>query len=88
MMGLYDIHRPVIKATLTNAVASENGKHSFIRGTLSADNSVRRQVTAIENQGDLVTLSDATGLIVIPEGSSGAKAGDEVDVLVLERRFN
>jgi molybdopterin biosynthesis enzyme len=27
-------------------------------------------------------------LIVIPEGSSGAKAGDEVDVLVLERRFN
>ncbi|MEY3169634.1 MAG: hypothetical protein RL421_877 [Actinomycetota bacterium] len=88
MMGLYDIHRPVIKATLTNAVASENGKHSFIRGTLSADNSVRRQVTAIDNQGDLVTLSDATGLIVIPEGSSGAKAGDEVDVLVLERRFN
>ena len=46
------------------------------------------QVTAIDNQGDLVTLSDATGLIVIPESATGAKAGDEVDVLVLERRFN
>jgi molybdopterin biosynthesis enzyme len=88
MMGLYDIHRPVIKATLTNAVASEVGKHSFIRGVLSADNSTRRQVTAIDNQGDLVTLSDATGLIVIPESATGAKAGEAVDVLMLERRFN
>jgi molybdopterin biosynthesis enzyme len=45
-------------------------------------------VTALENQSDLVGLSDATGLIVIPENSTGAKAGEEVDVLVLERRYN
>lgn len=88
MMGLYDIHRPVIKATLTNDVASEIGKHSFIRGILSTETSTRRQVTAIENQSDLVGLSDATGLIVIPESAAGAKTGEEVDVLVLERRFN
>jgi molybdopterin biosynthesis enzyme len=88
MMGLYDIHRPVIKATLTNDVASEAGRHSFIRGILSTDNPSRRLITAIENQGDLVGLSDATGLIVIPEASTGARAGEEVDVLVLERRFN
>jgi len=88
MMGLYDIHRPVIKATLTNDVASETGRHSFIRGILSTDNPNRRLITAIENQGDLVGLSDATGLIVIPESASGARAGEEVDVLVLERRFN
>ena len=88
MMGLYDIHRPVIKATLTNDVSSEVGRHSFVRGTLSTDNPQRRLVTALENQHDLVALSDATGLIVISESSSGAKAGDEVDVLVLERRFN
>lgn len=88
MMGLYDIHRPVIKATLTNSVASEIGRHSFIRGILSSDTAARRDVTAIENQGDLVALSDATGLIVISENSTGAKAGEEVDVLVLERRFN
>lgn len=88
MMGLYDIHRPVIKATLTNDVASETGRHSFIRGILSTDNPNRRLITAIENQGDLVGLSDATGLIVIPESASGARAGEEIDVLVLERRFN
>jgi len=88
MMGLYDIHRPVIKATLTNDVTSEAGRHSFVRATLSTDNPQRRLVTALENQSDLVGLSDATGLIVIPENSIGAKAGEEVDVLVLERRFN
>jgi molybdopterin biosynthesis enzyme len=88
MMGLYDIHRAVIKATLTNDVSSEVGRHSFVRGSLSTDNPQRRLVTALENQHDLVALSDATGLIVISESSSGAKAGEEVDVLVLERRFN
>ena len=87
MMGLYDIYRPVIKATLTNDVSSESGRHAFVRGILSTDNPQRRLITAIENQGDLVGLSDATGLSVIPENSAGARAGEEVDVLVLERRF-
>ena len=87
MMGLYDIHRPVIKATLTNNVTSESGRHSFVRAILSTDNPQRRLVTALENQNDLVALSDATGLVVIPENATGARAGEEVDVLVLERRF-
>lgn len=87
MMGLYDIHRPVIKATLTNDVTSEVGRHSFVRGILSTDNPQRRLITALENQNDLVGLSDATGLIVIPESATGSRAGEEVDVLVLERRF-
>lgn len=87
MMGLYDIHRPVIKATLTNDVTSEIGRHSFVRGVLSTENPQRRLVTALENQNDLVALSDATGLVVIPENATGARAGEEVDVLVLERRF-
>ena len=87
MMGLYDIHRPVIKATLTNEVTSESGRHSFVRAILSTDNPQRRLVTALENQNDLVALSDATGLVVIPENATGARAGEEVDVLVLERRF-
>ena len=88
MMGLYDIHRPITKATLTNDVASDAGKHAFIRATLSTDNPSRRLVTALENQGDLIALSDATGLIVMNEERTTYKAGEEVDVLLLERRFN
>ena len=88
MMGLYDIHRPIARATLTNDVASEAGKHAFIRATLSSDNPNRRLVTALENQGDLIGLSDATGLIVMNEERTELKSGEEVDVLLLERRFN
>ena len=88
MMGLYDIHRPIARATLTNDVASEAGKHAFIRATLSGDNPNRRLVTALENQGDLIGLSDATGLIVMNEERTELKSGEEVDVLLLERRFN
>jgi molybdopterin biosynthesis enzyme len=88
MMGLYDIHRPIAKATLTNDVASDAGKHAFIRATLSTDNPNRRLVTALENQGNLIGLSDATGLIVMNEERTEFKAGEEVDVLLLERRFN
>ena len=88
MMGLYDIHRPVSKATLTNEVESSLGKHAFIRAVLSTDNPNRRLVTAIPNQDDLIGLSDATGLIVMNEETTSMKAGEEVDVLLLERRFN
>jgi molybdopterin biosynthesis enzyme len=88
MMGLYDIHRPIARATLTNDVASDAGKHAFIRATLSTDNPNLRLVTALENQGDLIGLSDATGLIVMNEERTEFKAGEEVDVLLLERRFN
>lgn len=88
MMGLYDIHRPIARATLTNDVASDEGKHAFIRATLSTDNPNQRLVTALENQGDLIGLSDATGLIVMNEERTIYKAGEEVDVLLLERRFN
>lgn len=88
MMGLHDIHRPVIKATLTNDVASEIGKHAFIRAVLSSANQEKRMVTALESQGDLAGLSDATGLIILNEETSQAAHGSEVDVLLLERRFN
>jgi molybdopterin biosynthesis enzyme len=88
MMGLYDIHRPVARATLTNDVESEPGKHSFIRGVLSQVNGDTRTVTALESQGDLEGLSDATGLIILNEEATKAVRGSEVDVLLLERRFN
>lgn len=88
MMGLNDIHRPTVRATLTNAVASEAGKHAFIRANLETKSSNRRHVTALDNQDDLIGLSDATGLIVMNEEATTLRAGDEVDVLLLERRFN
>ncbi len=88
MMGLYDIHRPVIRAKLSKDIAITGKGHSFIKAVLSAENSSPRSVTPLDNQNDLISLSDATGLIVLPESISTAAAGTEVEVIVLERRFN
>jgi len=88
MMGLIEIHRPIARAKLTNEVASTLGKHAFIRATLATEKPERRIVTALSNQDDLVGLSDSTGLIVMNEEMVHARPGDEVDVLLLERRFN
>ncbi len=87
MMGLRDLHRPVIKAKVTNDLLSESGTHSFIRA-IFPDEADKSLITAIENQADLVGLSDAHGLIVISEDLTDVKAGSEVEVLLLERRFN
>lgn len=96
MMGLYDLHRPIMRATLTNDVSSSAGKHAFIRATLNgeisnaapSDVQRNRLVTALPNQDDLIGLSDATGLIVMNEEATEYRAGTEVEVLLLERRFN
>lgn len=88
MMGLYDIHRPVIRAKLSKDITITGKGHSFIKAVLSAENSSPRSVTPLDNQNDLISLSDATGLIVLPESISTAAAGTEVEVIVLERRFN
>jgi molybdopterin biosynthesis enzyme len=55
---------------------------------LSDEGSGMRLVSALDNQEDLVTLSDATGLIVVPDSVSALNSGAEVEVLLLERRFN
>lgn len=92
MMGLYDIHRPVVKAKLSENIPARSdalpGQHSFVRGVLSAETAIGRSVSVLAEQDDLVALSDATGLIVVADSASGVMAGTEVEVLVLERRFN
>jgi molybdopterin biosynthesis enzyme len=86
MLGATNIYRSEMKAKLTKAVVSPIGEQSFIRATLSSQTSVA--VTAIEDQNDLLSFSDAQGFILVPEDISGYKAGAIVDVMLLERSSN
>ena len=83
MLGATNIHRSIVKAKLTHAVESKVGLTSLIRASLISDDHLK--ATALPQQDLLSTLSDAQGLIAIPADSSGAAAGDLVDVMVLER---
>ena len=86
MAGAPNIFRNQLKAKLKSSITATPGESGFIRALLTSENGV--VATPIEEQGDLVSLSDANAFIIVPEESGGFKAGDVVDVMVLDRSSN
>ena len=84
MLGAATIHRPSVKAALEKPIASTPGVRSYIRGVLSEDG---KSVVPLENQDEQSTLSDANAFIAVSENESSLKTGDQVTVVVLERRY-
>ena len=84
MLGAATIHRPSVKAALEKPIASAPGVRSYIRAVLAEDG---KSVVPLENQDEQSTLSDANALIAVSEGDTMLKTGDQVTVVVLERRY-
>jgi molybdopterin molybdotransferase len=84
MLGAATIHRPSVKAALEKPIASSQGVRSYIRAVLAEDG---KSVVPLENQDEQSTLSDANAFIAISESETSLKTGDQVTVVVLERRY-
>jgi molybdopterin biosynthesis enzyme len=84
MMGLYDLHRPVVKARLKSDYSSVEGFHEFLLASLDREGGV---VTVLEDQSSLIALAEANALIAISPLDLEVKVGREVDVILLERRY-
>ena len=84
MLGSMNIHRPSVKARLEMPITSVIGQRSYIGAFLSEDG---KSVRAIPHQSELSALSDANALIAVPELETELNAGDEVNVVVLRRRY-
>ena len=84
MLGAATIHRPSVKVKLDKAIESSEGMRSYIRAALSEDG---KSVTPLSHQEEISTLSDASAFIAVGEKDVNLKAGDEVTVVVLERRY-
>ncbi|MCX6440537.1 MAG: molybdopterin-binding protein [Actinobacteria bacterium] len=84
MLGAATIHRPSIKATLEKAIESAPGLRSYIRASLSEDGN---SVVPLSAQEEFSTLSDATAFIAVSEQEEHVKAGEQVTVVILERRY-
>lgn len=84
MLGAATIHRPAVKAALEKPIESATGMRSYIRAVLAEDG---KSVVPLSNQDEQSTLSDANAFIAIPEGDTSLKTGDQVTVVVLERRY-
>ncbi len=89
MLGAPNIFRTRIKAILDNPVQSPEGKRSFIRVALDHKSGKGgSSATVLAHQESLTCLANAQGLALMPEDRTSYKAGDVVDVLVLERSNN
>ncbi len=84
MLGAATIHRPSVKAALEKPIASADGMRSYIRAILADDG---KSVTPLADQDEQSTLSDANAFIAVTETDTSLKTGDQVNVVVLERRY-
>jgi len=84
LLGAATIHRPAVKAKLEKPVASTTGLRSYIRAILSEDGA---SVMPLPSQDEQSTLSDANAFIALSESDIKKSIGQEVTVVVLERRY-
>lgn len=84
MMGHSRVLRPMVKATLKEDVRKKPGRVNFIRVAVEQENGEFFVKSAgKQDTGFLKTLLLADGIAVIPVGQGDLKAGDRVDVHLL-----
>ena len=86
MMGLNEIHRPVVRARLESGLTSLPDYHEFLLATWTRRDS-SDYVRALEDQESMVALAEANALIAISADDEKKASGSEVDVILLERRY-
>jgi molybdopterin molybdotransferase len=87
MLGAEPIHRPSVRARLTEGLTSPPGKRTFARARISVEQGVY-SVTPVGGSGShlIASLANANALVVVPEHETEVLPGSTVSVLLLERR--
>jgi molybdopterin molybdotransferase len=87
MLGVEQIYRPLVRATLTDPISKGEGKRSYVRARIEVrDNAY--MVTPVGGMGShlVADLALANALVVVPEQATYVPAGATVSVMMLERR--
>jgi molybdopterin molybdotransferase len=85
MMGKKLLKKPVIQAVIENDVLATDERRLFVRvNVIRRGGQYYASVTGPQGSGILTSIAKANGLAVIPENSNGAKAGDRVEVQMLD----
>jgi molybdopterin molybdotransferase len=85
MMGKKSLAKPAIRAIIENDIENTDGRRLFARVNVTKrGNQYHASVTGPQGSGILTSMVKANGLAIIPESSHGAKAGDTVEVQMLD----
>jgi len=85
MMGKKILAKPVIRAIIEDDVVDTDGRRLFARVSVTKrGGQYYASVTGPQGSGILTSMAKSNGLAVIPENSKGVKAGDMVEVQMLD----
>ena len=88
MMGHRSVHRPVVRATLTDAMRKKPGRLHFVRVMLeNRDGNYFAMPAGNQSSGVLTSMIRGQGLAIFPLEAYKIDAGAEVDVQILESGF-
>jgi molybdopterin biosynthesis enzyme len=73
-------------AKLSGDINSNSGERSYVRAALSNKGGLKAHV--LPDQDHLISLSNATALIVVDEETTSIRDGSEVEILILDRGGN
>jgi molybdopterin molybdotransferase len=85
MMGKEALTKPTIRAIIENDIKDNDGRRLFARVNVTKrGGQYYASVTGPQGSGILTSMTKSNGLAVIPESSQGVKAGDMVEVQMLD----
>ncbi len=86
MMGHTRLFRPTVRAVLEQDIKKKPGRRNFIRGIVERkeDGVLYAQTTGEQGSGILRSMSAANGIIVLSEDAEGARAGERVEVYLID----
>ena len=85
MMGKETLAKPTIRAIIENDIVNTDGRRLFARVMVTKRGGrYHASITGPEGSGMLTSMVKANGLAIIPESSKGIRAGDVVQVQMLD----
>jgi len=85
MMGKNNFAKPTIQALIEDDIKNTDGRRMYTRVVVSRSHGqYHARPTGPQGSGILTSMAKANGLAIIPENSKGIKAGDMVQVQMLD----
>jgi molybdopterin molybdotransferase len=85
MMGKNNLSKPTVQAVIENEVRNTDGRRVYARVVVTKRGRQHyARLTGPQGSGILTSMAKANGLAIIPENSKGVKAGDIVQVQMLD----
>jgi molybdopterin molybdotransferase len=85
MMGKKNFAKPAVEATLEEPIANTDGRRVFVRTIVEKrGGKFYARLTGPQGSGILTSMSLANGLVIVPEDKAEVKAGEVVNVMMLD----